>query len=225
MLITDQFSASHFRAPISNLLNLFFISSQVSATPVLKFDIRGISYTLSISKVDILDIDYGTVFLTGTKAIKDQNSLSKDERLALDVAKSKEIDFLPKDAITPIPRAIVPDGVQIQPFKWALVIKTSSGNDAAKLHCPRILSNFFLSAMRYAVHGNMPNIILSTLRMLCSILPTCLNLLNKVKIIIFCRYLNNAFSKASRSSAWSFTRRQKYLIQRTYTWRTTYSVH
>lgn len=125
--------------------------------------------------------------------IKDPKSLSDADKNTLAHEKCVEIDFLLKEADTPIPLSQVPDDVHLQILKRVLALKTNSKDNAAKRHRARLVSAPHLSAPRHSVHGNAPTVMLSTIRMLLSVFPTWMKLAKNEKVIVFPRDVIKAF--------------------------------
>lgn len=191
------------RAPISAILNPVFVASHIPEPSNLTFEIPDTSISISIVQPKTLDIDSDSVFLTVTKVIKDYKSLSDVDKKAFDISKREEIDFMLKKAVKPIPIKQVPNNVELQPLKWVLAKKTNTIDDSKNRHRSRIVSASHRTALRHSVHGNAPTVMLSTLRILTSILPTWMKLILKVsqndRIIMFCRDVHKAFIQSLKS--------------------------
>lgn len=97
----------------------------------------------------------------------------------------------------------VPDNVELQPLKWVLAKKTNTVDESKNRYRYRNLSTSYRSDLRHSVHGNDPTVILSTLRMLASILLSWIQLSLKIspinRIIISCRHVHKAFIQSLKS--------------------------
>ena len=107
-----------------------------------------------------------------TNVIKDHKSLSAEEKDAFHEAKRGKVDFLLNDAVKPIPINDVPDDIELQPLKWVLAKRTNSEDIDKTRHRARLVAASHKCMLRHAIHGNVPAVMLSTLRMLASIVST-----------------------------------------------------
>lgn len=114
------------RVAIYDLLNPMFVSTHVPQPNLLLFSIPGTSFTVYISMLDTCHIDYDYVFLTVTKISKDPTALHEADRKVFDVSKREEIDFLLKEAVSPIPLELFPTDLELKVLKWILAVKASS---------------------------------------------------------------------------------------------------
>lgn len=90
--------------------------------------------------------------------------------------KFEEIHFLLKDSIKLISVDYVREHVVVQPLKWVLAGKTNTSEMEKTFIRARIDFASLLSTLRQEVHKSTPTVILSTLRMLKSVLLTRMNL-------------------------------------------------
>ena len=93
----------------------------------------------------------------------------------------------------------IPEELEVQILKWILTIKTSSDDENEKRHRARIVSASHRSALRHSVHGNAPTLMLSTIRMLASILPTWQTISSTEKIVVLCRDTTKDFIQSHES--------------------------
>lgn len=196
--LTEQVAQPR-RSPIADLLNPVFITDRVPVDNGLSIDIPGTTLTVSISQVETFDIDSDSVFLTVTKVIKNLKTLSIVDRDSFNEAKRGEVEFLLKEAVKPIPLDHVPADVEIQPLKWVLAKKTTTNDVKKTRHRARLVVASHMSMLRHAVHGNAPTVMLSTLRMLASIIPTWMQFSKDEKIVVFGRDVIKAYIQSAKS--------------------------
>lgn len=81
-------------------------------------------------------------------------------------AKRAEIGFPLNKSVTPIPLDDVPADTQLEVLKWVLFVKKSAEDNVSSSH---------ISAPRHSVRRNEPTVMLGTLQLLASVIPTRMN--------------------------------------------------
>lgn len=90
-------------------------------------------------------------------------------------AKRAEIGFPLNKSVTPIPLDDVPADTQLEVLKWVLFVKKSAEDKSKKPHHHYLVSSSHISAPRHSVRRNEPTVMLSTLQLLASVIPTRMN--------------------------------------------------
>lgn len=184
-------------APMSAIIHQVFVTYHGTTAPELTFDILDTSISIYVSQLDTMGVDSDSVLLTVTKVIKDHRALSNVDKKAFAISKREDIDFLVTKSVKAIPMMQVQENVELQPLKWILMKKTNTFNESKTRNRSRIVTASHRSAVRHSVHDNAPTVMLRTLCMPASILPTWIQLSLKISptnnFIVSCLDVHKGF--------------------------------